>query len=247
MIQVINRALDILEYIAKDRDQEHNLSAIADHLGLNHATCANIMKTLVTRNYLEQVGKKRGYILGNQIFNITGCIPKYQYLVELAKGPMKKLTQELNEGTILSIIRQDIRVLLHEEKGKNELQVNIIAEKPVYATSTGRMILSHYDESSLETFVNRYGLPEPEIWQEIEDFEDLVRELGKIRKKEICIQESRHHIVGIAVPIYQGGKVVAALGTYMPAMRFDVERRQAIIDKLVDTGHKLNQYLEEYE
>ena len=50
MIQVIHRALNILELIARDRNKEYGLSEIADRLGLNHGTCANIIKTLVVRS-----------------------------------------------------------------------------------------------------------------------------------------------------------------------------------------------------
>ena len=71
MIQVINRALDILEIVAANPEKPTALGEIADALGLNHGTCANIMKTLVTRNYLEQVGTKKGYILGAKSYALT--------------------------------------------------------------------------------------------------------------------------------------------------------------------------------
>ena len=247
MIQVIHRAFDIIEYIAERNEREHMLSEIADHFGLNHATCANIIKTLVVRGYLEQVVKKRGYKLGLQIFSITGCFGHQQNLIDAARASMKKLSKDINEGTILSIIKDDNRILLHEEKCINELQVNMYPEKPVYATSTGRMILAYYEEKMLETFVNRFGLPKSDVWPEVEDFEDLQLELGRIRKKEISFQESRHHIVGLAVPIFREGKMNASLGTYIPVLRFRGERKQMITNKLVAAGKEINQYIKEYE
>ena len=64
MIQVVNRALDILEFIAKDKNKIYSLTEIADALELNHATCANIIKTMVNRNFIDQIGHKKGYRLG---------------------------------------------------------------------------------------------------------------------------------------------------------------------------------------
>ena len=247
MIQVINRAFDIIEYIAEHQEHKYMLSDIADHLGLNHATCANIIKTLVARGYLDQAGKKRGYQLGPKIFSFTGCFAHHQYMVNAARVPMKKLTRDLNEGSILSIIRDDTRILLHEEKSRNELQVNIYPEKQIYSTSTGRMILAFYDDKELETFVRRYGLPKPEVWPEVDDFEDLKLELGRIRKKDICIQVSRNHIVGVAVPINEEGKIIASLGIYLPDLRFSGERKQMVLDKLVAAGQEINQHIKEYE
>ena len=61
MIQVINRAFDILEYIAKDPDKPKALGEIASDLDLNAGTCANIIKTMVARKYLEKIDKQKGY------------------------------------------------------------------------------------------------------------------------------------------------------------------------------------------
>ena len=52
MIQVINRALNILEILAQEPDKEFGLSEIATAVELNAGTCANILKTLVYRNYV---------------------------------------------------------------------------------------------------------------------------------------------------------------------------------------------------
>ena len=48
MIQVINRALNILEILAQEPDKEFGLSEIATAVELNAGTCANILKTLLT-------------------------------------------------------------------------------------------------------------------------------------------------------------------------------------------------------
>ncbi|WP_373515471.1 helix-turn-helix domain-containing protein [Persicitalea sp.] len=68
MIQVIHRALDLLELIAIEPNQPKALGELADTLGLNHGTCANILKRLVNRGYVEQAAakesiKKLGVIL----------------------------------------------------------------------------------------------------------------------------------------------------------------------------------------
>ena len=64
MIQVIHRALNIMEYIALDPERPKGLGDIAERMDLNAATCANIIKTLVTRKYLVKLEKQKGYLLG---------------------------------------------------------------------------------------------------------------------------------------------------------------------------------------
>ena len=64
MIQVIHRALNIMEYVAADPDRPKELGDIAEGLKLHAATCANIIKTLVTRQYLVKLEKQKGYLIG---------------------------------------------------------------------------------------------------------------------------------------------------------------------------------------
>jgi len=54
MIKAIVKALDILEFLADNKNREVALGEIADTLGLDHGTCANIIKTLSSRGYIQQ-------------------------------------------------------------------------------------------------------------------------------------------------------------------------------------------------
>ena len=67
MIQVVNRAFDILELVALKGDNDVGLGEIADTLGLNHGTCANILKTMIYREYIEKTSSRGGYRLGCQM------------------------------------------------------------------------------------------------------------------------------------------------------------------------------------
>lgn len=240
MIQVLNRALNILEFVAKNPKSAHTLSEIAAHLELNPSTCANIVKTLVNRNYLEQVGKKKGYRLGSMSYYLTNNYTFEKELIEASEKPMKELREATNEGCILTILRGDTRIIIHEEKSKAELQVMNYTQKNAYATSTGRLIISHLNEDNLKNFVNNYGLPDQKVWAEVESWEDLVRETSKIRERGISKQESSAHIIGIAVPIKRKGKVISALGIYMPAIRLTEEIRDDIIEQLKHTAEQIN-------
>ncbi len=60
MIQVIERAIDILEFVALHGKYPVQLIRIAEHVNISQPTCANVVKTLVKRNYLENASKKPG-------------------------------------------------------------------------------------------------------------------------------------------------------------------------------------------
>src|SRR3990170_5207242 len=97
MIQVIVRALDILEFVAKHGKEPVQLIKIAENAELSQPTTANIVKTLVDKNYLERVSRKDGYRLGPAAYHLTGNHSYTQNLVLAAKDLMEELTNHLNE------------------------------------------------------------------------------------------------------------------------------------------------------
>jgi len=245
MIQVIHRALDILELIASDRTRLFTLSEISGQLKLNNATCANIIKTLVSRGYIEQEGRKTGYRLGSMSYLLTGNYSHKQELLAVAKEPMEALSASLNEGCILAVMKDNTRILLHEIKSTHELQVVNKKEKEVYLTSTGRMILACLEDKEQQEFIKKYGLPSTEIWAGIEDKDDLMMELARIRKKQLATQVSKAQIVGVAVPVYKNGKVIASLGIYLPETRYSASMQIRVLEELKKTGERITEKLNE--
>ncbi len=245
MIQVINRALDILEYIAQDRSRVYPLSEISGQLKLNNATCANIIKTLVNRGYLEQEGRKTGYRLGSMSYLLTGNYSHKQELLAAATEPINQLSDLLNESCILSVLKEDTRLVLYEVKSTHELQVINKKEKEAYRTSTGRMILASMEEKEQKEFIRKFGLPDQDTWPGIEDEEDLMTELNKIRKKQMAVQISKAQIVGVAIPLHKGQKVIASLGIYLPLSRYTQSMQDKVLEQLRKTGDIINQKINE--
>lgn len=243
MIQVVNRAIDILELLAKQPDRLHTLSEISTQLQLNNGTCANIIKTLVTRGYIEQKGRKAGYCLGSMAYMLTGNYLYKREILEAADAPMKALVEEFNEGVILSVLKDNRRIILHEIRSSHELQVINKKEKDAYMTSTGRMILACLDKTTLSGYIQSYGLPSADIWPDIADQDDLIMELQKIRKKNLAVQISQAQVVGMAVPLFKNKEIIGSLGIYLPLSRYTHPRQQRLETALKEAGKTINHQL----
>lgn len=243
MIQVINRALDILELMASDRTKLFTLSEITSHLNLNKATCANIIKTMVNRGYIEQHGRMTGYKLGPMSYLLTGNYYHKQELIAAASEPMAQLTEKLNEGCILAVLKNGERVILHEVKSTHELQVVNSKEKEVYRTSTGRMILACMEKKEQINFIKKNGLPPNDAWPGITNEEELFCELQRLNKHQISLQVSKTQIAGLAVPLFSDGKVIASLGVYLPLSRYKAAVQVTIAEELRKTGNEINKNL----
>lgn len=237
MIQVIIRAIDILEFVAQHDKEPVQLFKIAGHVGLSHPTTANIVKTLLQKNYLEQMGRKKGYRLGIAAFQLTGNPFYQQNLITAAKGAMEELTQQLNETSLLAIIQNNKRVILHQVECNQILKVNTIMVADVYNASSSRLLMAYCTTQDLDALIRAVGLPSKKVWPGAETRSGLENELKKIRKEEFVQVVSVYHTVGFAVPIYEDKKVIAALSVFVPESRY-TESHKGKIGKLIRKAAK---------
>ena len=245
MIQVINRALNILELVSKERDRDFSLGEIANSLNLNASTCANIIKTLVNRGYLEQKGIKQGYKLGVQAYYLTGNFSNRKELLKASVIPLQELRDILNESCILTIMKENMRVTLHKELSSQELQVvSNGEEKNIYLTATGRIVLACQNINTQLDFIKKYGLP-GSMWPEVINEKDLIDELNKIKRKQLAIHFDGAFIVGVGAPIYKNGDVVAAIGVYLPEVRCNYKMQERIFVEISRTAQLISEKMEE--
>lgn len=228
MIQVIYRAVDILEYIGKAPKQRAGLAEIADTLNLKQATCANIIKSLVDRNLLEQ-NEKREYCFGPLMYQLTNNNVYGTELINAAQDVMHELSELLNEDSILAVLRRDKRFTLYHVESEHDLRVVNKVEKSVYASATGRLLLAYCDKKEQAAFVRRIGVPDETEWPEVKNQESLYRTLSKIREGQLSVQTAPSHIVGFAVPVFLERKMVCSLGVFLPETRLNEQRREAIV------------------
>lgn len=241
MIQVIHRALDILEFISQDPKKVFSLGEIAEYTGLNSSTCANIIKTLVKRNYIKDLGTKKGYRIGIMPLIITDNDAYIRLLASACKPPMNALCSDINEIVILSVIRNNRRYLVYQTKSTHELQATTDQEQSVYKATTARMIISSYNDARIEKLVKDVGLPQGMEWPEVKTAKDLKSALSDIREKKLAFGWDQFDVVSLAVPVEINGSTVASVGIYLPACRYDEEQMKIYETKLRECAHFINE------
>jgi DNA-binding IclR family transcriptional regulator len=244
MVQVILKAFDIIELVAQRNGQAISLTEISDELDINQATAANIINTIVSRGYMEHIGKKKGYRLGPAAFRLTNEIPYEQDLVNVARGVMEELTASINESSILGVLRNNKRYILHAVNAVQEIQVQLRSERNTYDTATGRILLAYLSEKELERYTQHNGLPDAETWAEAQTIDGLTAELEKIKNAGIVhTHKQNRHIKGFAVPIFINEQVVASLSVFLPEYRCSDVRQKEIIDRLKASAYAIGQKL----
>ncbi len=241
MIQVINRAFDIIEFLAKDVNRAFSLSEIADGLNLNRATCANIIKTMIQRNYLEQVGPKKGYKLGFMMYQVTGASSIEEKLKKLAADEMEALTNEMNETCLLAVLKGHYRVIIHQVQSVSDLIVRAPVKSEAYYTPSGRLLIAMLEPAELNAYLKKYGYPTKETWPEATTKTKFEKELKTIRSQGFSTHLPPSQVFGIAYGIKQNDRVVASLSVYLPVSRLTSKLRNKLVEKLSATAALISQ------
>ena len=241
MIQVIERVENILTYLSENRKREVPLTEIADTLGMNRATCANILKTMKELGFVEQNSYRKGYIIGEKIYSIAGADIDPDRLKILLKPLIDDLCKEVNENVMLTIIRNDKRYHLYNAEANHAIHAKVIYQMGVWQATTAKVIIARYGREKLENFLKLAGMPGKD-WPQIQSRQDLLENLEHIRQKR-CYTVINNHFACMAAPIFKNGEVIASLGYYLPDLRFNEQSRAILEAKLIEAAEKADSIL----
>lgn len=247
MIQVLEKALRIVEFLGKDPRKAVAMSKIADSLSLDRGTCSHILKTLSARGFVEQEFPRSGYKLGYKLYHIIGHYVENNELTEIARKDVEALGSELNETAMLAINRNDMRVVLYHTIPNRSVVASTDMERSIYSACAGRVIMAYYSPTHLEKCLIRLGLPTEKEWPEIYQSENpeqhLANTLAAIKLRGYDIQYD-HEVTGFAAPLFIDGHVIGSLGTYIPNWR--LTDKGIIIKAMLHYAAEINRKLEKF-
>ena len=234
MIQVINRSIDILEYVANERNRPKLMGNIAHDLKLNASTCANIIKTLVSRGLLRKADEEKGYLIGNRLLEIGNGNLGYSDLIDSANRLFANKLTTLNENCLIAILKEDRRQIIFNKVSAQLVQATTPVEKLAYDSSTGRLLVAFLSEKDLLLHIKKYGLPNKNTWAKATSRIGFFDEIKKIKLQGYALIEDTVQVVGVATPIYKGGNVIASFSVYLPSFRFDKKVKAEMIAQAIN-------------
>jgi len=239
-VKVIEKIMEIIEVIAGSKDGYTNRE-ISKILDLKVTTVHSLISTFHTLGYFEKDEKTKKYKISDKFLEIFYPLVQRNILLKTAEPVMKSLAEEIKESVVLVICHKGERYTIAEVSFQNHLlnvNLNMFKKESCYKTATGRILLGYLNEKDLKNFVKKKGYP-GQIWKNIKTLEEMKKQLEKTRKKRIEIL-IREKTVALAVPVFDSeGNVCAALGIYLPVIRFQGENRKKIIKEL----KKANEYI----
>lgn len=242
MIQVLEKAVNILDYLSNNSTREVPLSELADSLGINRPTCANIMKSLKDLALVEQTDYRGGYILGDKLFALSGASTNHQKVVRMIKPYVDKLSHSVNEDIVFSIVRGDRRIILYKVGSNHSIVARLVDDMKVWQATTARVIIAQYSPEKLNNYIKMVGLPGSE-WSEVHNRQELLAKLAEYKSQACTTVINRSHFACMAVPVFAKGLVLGSLACYLPDIRLGDGRKELIEEGLIRTTQKINKLL----
>ncbi len=150
LVQSVDRALSILEVLA--RDGEAGVTEIAADLGVHKSTAFRLLATLESHRLVEQDGERGRYRLGVGNLRLAGATTARLDLVQEARPVCRQLAADTGETVNITVRAETSALYLDQVAGSSALQShNWVGQHiPLHATSNGKVLISELDDAQLK-------------------------------------------------------------------------------------------------
>lgn len=240
-VQAVERALDVLETLAQAGPGAAGpglaLSQIADRTGLPVGTIHRMLRTLAARGYVRQ-GADRRYSVGTALLRMRAA--GEQLLGPVAERCLARLVDLSGETANLAVMEGDAVVYVAQVPSPRRLRMFAEVGRRVlpHCTAVGKVLLAAWPDAAAARLLARTGMPRRTSRTRTQPGE-LLEELARVRDRGFALDlgEEDIEVQCVAVPVYDGDRVAAALSVSGPAARMDLsepEPGQGVPDGLAE-------------
>lgn len=246
-IQSVDRALNILETVAGERDGM-TVSEISELTELNISTCHHLITTLLHRGFLIHLGRKRGYALGPKLGELLELDERETDPAALLGDDLRAFSEKLGHGVqfaVLSDCSLMTKISISDPNGMVTEPDEIEKMTALHATATGKAILAWIPDTELVRVISANGLKQYTP-RTITTLSGLVEELRLSRRLKFSVddEEFREGIVCIGAAIREGaGAVVGSISVTVAAERATEDYRQHLVREVIGAANTFSNKL----
>ncbi|MBS3650728.1 IclR family transcriptional regulator [Pseudaminobacter sp. 19-2017] len=222
-IQALDRALDVLEALAKAEGM--TLSELASQLDQSTATMHRVLATLERREFVEISTDGQIWHIGPEAYRLGAAFLRRSNVIELSRPIMRELMLETGETSNLGI-EKDGNVLFVSQVETHESIRAFFPPgtlSPLHASGIGKALLSTYDENRLAKLFEGKDL-ERFTENTVRSFDQLRSELNRTRDRGYAFddEERTKGMRCVAAPILNvHGEAVAGISVSGPKHRVE--------------------------
>jgi DNA-binding IclR family transcriptional regulator len=225
-VQSVDRALNLLEFVAAASPQGETVAALAARADLNRATAWRLLGTLEAHGLVERDPTTNRYKVGFAMIKLSASAG-YDGLVRRTRPILERVSTQTGETADLAVAGRHGVTYIDEVTPPSVMSIKWVArEVPLHATSTGKALLAWLPpdeaqgllESPLRAFTET-TLTDPEV---------LLGELAKTRARGYaeCAGELEPTLYGVSAPVLDptDGRPLAVVSIWGPVNRVPVSR-----------------------
>ncbi|MGO2751543.1 MAG: IclR family transcriptional regulator [Pseudoclavibacter sp.] len=239
---MLSRGLNILSALA---DYPHGVSVteLARTLDLPVSTTHRLLSTEIDMGFVSLDAERKTYQLGVRVFELANRVRSVLDISDVAHPVMRALSEATGETVQLSVLNNGQALFI--EKVGTEQAIGIRGAvgrgEPLYATSTGKILLSQLEEGHLDGVLKDMDYV-PWTSTTITSGRALRREIASVREQDFATadEEFDKGVRALGVPVRDGrGATRAALCISAPAFRVSMDQLRDWLPKLRETAHEI--------
>ena len=238
------KGVRILELLA-DKG-ELGVSAVAERIGYNRATCHRFLATFRDLGYVKK-NQANQYQLTLRVLELGYKVANRLEIRQIARPYMLEISAAFHETINLGML--DGLDVLHIEKIDSpevlRMDSPIGSRAPLYCTALGKAILANRNPEEIEAYLDAVTF-HPQGPNCITSKEGLLEQLESVRQKGYAVddEEFKAGLRCIAVPIFDHTKRADyAMSVSGFSLRMTYRVIEKIRDKLEDTGRRLSAHM----
>lgn len=243
-IGILDVTLDVIECLLTAGEEPQRPSELARQLGINRSRAFRILKNLERRGYVEADPQTHGYLLGLKFLEIGTRVRQRLDVRRVAEPVLIELAQNTGDVAHLLVLYGHSAVCIDRYQGNHMLQVAAPIGQllPLHIGACPKILLAHLPDQKRERIIQEIELT-PFTPNTITDRDKLRRRLEKIRTQGYEVDEEDFEIgvCAIGAPVCDhSGRLVAGITVTTPDVRYNPERREQLIELVVDAAQRIS-------
>ncbi|WP_298704548.1 IclR family transcriptional regulator [uncultured Veillonella sp.] len=219
-----------------------SLTDLSAKLNIPKGTLQPILKSLEQSDFIDLDPITNLYRLGIKILILSRNVKENTDALLLIKKEMQKIVDKTNEICQLALLMNNEVFYLEKINAPNQIQLfsHVGKKLPANCTAIGKALLSTKSAKEIKKLFPE-GLPKL-TEKSIDDMNILIKECEKISKQHFAeeIEEASPDVACVAIPLQTPtGKGIAAISVSYPTFRFSPNKRDLIIQALLDSKQHL--------
>ncbi|MDR7419507.1 MAG: IclR family transcriptional regulator [Armatimonadota bacterium] len=233
VLKGVERAVALLNLFSIERPTL-DLPGASRVLGIPRSTAYRLLRSLEAGHLLVYNERERSYRLGLAVARLGQVALASVDLRAAARPYLRGLVEETGESSFLLVVEGNAAVVIDTQETGEPLKLTrpVGTPWPLHAGASNKVLLAHLPDDAQAEYLRR---PLARITpRTTTDPRRLARELARIRRRGygVTTGELTPGVVGVAVPILSGGRLLGALAVAGPVSRLSNARIPRIVARL---------------